>query len=93
MLCVPLCECILLTEWMHKTGCIYIFSIHIYLISVSLFWPLLSDEFSCHQMKKVKKLYLALAAAPVPIGIIAHYMRPVNMAPRLISEGNHLILA
>ncbi|KAM4101859.1 hypothetical protein ACJW30_05G177900 [Castanea mollissima] len=36
--------------------------------------------------KKVKKLYLALAAAPVPIGIIAHYMRPVNMAPRLISE-------
>jgi hypothetical protein len=38
----------------------------------------------------VKKLYLALAAAPVPIGIITHYMRPVNMAPRLISEGNHL---
>ncbi|XP_075667576.1 RNA pseudouridine synthase 6, chloroplastic isoform X1 [Castanea sativa] len=36
--------------------------------------------------KKVKKLYLALAAAPVPIGIVAHYMRPVNMAPRLISE-------
>uniref|UniRef100_A0A2N9ISE5 Pseudouridine synthase RsuA/RluA-like domain-containing protein n=1 Tax=Fagus sylvatica TaxID=28930 RepID=A0A2N9ISE5_FAGSY len=36
--------------------------------------------------KKVKKLYLALAAAPVPIGIITHYMRPVNMAPRLISE-------
>ena len=41
----------------------------------------------------MKKLYLALAAAPVPIGIIAHYMRPVNMAPRLISEGNHLNLA
>ncbi|XP_062161435.1 RNA pseudouridine synthase 6, chloroplastic [Alnus glutinosa] len=36
--------------------------------------------------KKVKKLYLALAAAPVPIGIITHYMRPLNMAPRLISE-------
>lgn len=38
----------------------------------------------------MKKLYLALAAAPVPIGIITHYMRPINMAPRLISEGNHL---
>ncbi|XP_028767862.1 RNA pseudouridine synthase 6, chloroplastic isoform X2 [Neltuma alba] len=36
--------------------------------------------------KKVKKLYLALAAAPVPCGIISHYMRPVNRAPRLISE-------
>ncbi|CAI9087788.1 OLC1v1021957C1 [Oldenlandia corymbosa var. corymbosa] len=36
--------------------------------------------------KKVKKLYLALAAAPVPIGIITHYMRPINMAPRLVSE-------
>ncbi|KAK6917326.1 LOW QUALITY PROTEIN: Pseudouridine synthase, RsuA/RluA-like, partial [Dillenia turbinata] len=36
--------------------------------------------------KKVKKLYLALAAAPVPVGIISHYMRPVNLAPRLISE-------
>ncbi|KAE7995466.1 hypothetical protein FH972_000253 [Carpinus fangiana] len=36
--------------------------------------------------KKVKKLYLALATAPVPIGIITHYMRPINMAPRLISE-------
>ncbi|XP_021887366.1 RNA pseudouridine synthase 6, chloroplastic isoform X2 [Carica papaya] len=36
--------------------------------------------------KKVKKLYLGLAAAPVPIGVITHYMRPVNMAPRLISE-------
>ncbi|GAV85190.1 PseudoU_synth_2 domain-containing protein [Cephalotus follicularis] len=36
--------------------------------------------------KKVKKLYLALAAAPVLIGVITHYMRPVNMAPRLISD-------
>ncbi|KAI3466584.1 hypothetical protein Pfo_023247 [Paulownia fortunei] len=35
--------------------------------------------------KKVKKLYLALAAAPVSIGVITHYMRPVNIAPRLIS--------
>ncbi|GMY36927.1 RNA pseudouridine synthase 6, chloroplastic isoform X1 [Fagus crenata] len=40
--------------------------------------------------KKVKKLYLALAAAPVPIGIITHYMRPINMAPRLISEDSIL---
>ncbi|XP_024024709.1 RNA pseudouridine synthase 6, chloroplastic isoform X2 [Morus notabilis] len=36
--------------------------------------------------KTVKKLYLALAAAPLPTGIITHYMRPINMAPRLISE-------
>ncbi|MBA0720415.1 hypothetical protein Golax_008037 [Gossypium laxum] len=36
--------------------------------------------------KKVKKLYLALTAAPVPIGIITHYMRPINVAPRLVSE-------
>ncbi|KAL3519499.1 hypothetical protein ACH5RR_017648 [Cinchona calisaya] len=36
--------------------------------------------------KKVKKLYLALAAAPVPVGVITHYMRPINMAPRLVSE-------
>ncbi|KAK4360961.1 hypothetical protein RND71_019913 [Anisodus tanguticus] len=36
--------------------------------------------------KKVKKLYLALAAAPVPIGLLTHYMRPINMAPRLVSE-------
>ncbi|KAJ8549721.1 hypothetical protein K7X08_033428 [Anisodus acutangulus] len=38
------------------------------------------------QEKKVKKLYLALAAAPVPIGLLTHYMRPINMAPRLVSE-------
>lgn len=42
--------------------------------------------FNC-QEKKVKKLYRALAAAPMPIGIVTHYMRPVNIAPRLISEG------
>ncbi|EPS61068.1 hypothetical protein M569_13732 [Genlisea aurea] len=36
--------------------------------------------------KTVKKLYLALTSAPVPIGIITHYMRPVNIAPRLISS-------
>ncbi|ESW19737.1 hypothetical protein PHAVU_006G151200 [Phaseolus vulgaris] len=36
--------------------------------------------------KKVKKLYLALASSPLPTGIITHYMRPINMAPRLISE-------
>jgi len=39
------------------------------------------------QEKQVKKLYLALAAGPVPVGIISHYMRPVNRAPRLVSEG------
>ncbi|CAA3031610.1 RNA pseudouridine synthase 6, chloroplastic isoform X1 [Olea europaea subsp. europaea] len=36
--------------------------------------------------KKVKKLYLALAADPVSIGVITHYMRPINIAPRLVSE-------
>ncbi|XP_021719665.1 RNA pseudouridine synthase 6, chloroplastic-like [Chenopodium quinoa] len=36
--------------------------------------------------KMVKKLYLALAAAPVPRGIYTHYMRPFDFAPRLISE-------
>ncbi|KAI9198674.1 hypothetical protein LWI28_020322 [Acer negundo] len=36
--------------------------------------------------KKVKKLYLALAAAPLPVGLITHYMRPVNISPRLVSE-------
>lgn len=35
----------------------------------------------------MKKLYLALVTAPMPIGVITHYMRPINMAPRLISEG------
>lgn len=41
----------------------------------------------------MKKLYLALAVAPVPIGILTHYMRPINMAPRLVSEGNVLHFA
>ncbi|KAL4201087.1 hypothetical protein AMTRI_Chr02g214360 [Amborella trichopoda] len=36
--------------------------------------------------KQVKKLYLALATAPVPVGVISHYMRPVNRAPRIISK-------
>ncbi|GFP79073.1 rna pseudouridine synthase 6 chloroplastic [Phtheirospermum japonicum] len=36
--------------------------------------------------KKVKKLYLALAASPVSIGVITHYMRPVNIAPRIVSR-------
>ncbi|KAF5199642.1 Rna pseudouridine synthase 6 protein, partial [Thalictrum thalictroides] len=39
--------------------------------------------------KIVKKLYRALAAAPVPRGIMSHYMRPVNVAPRLVSEDFH----
>ena len=38
----------------------------------------------------MKKLYLALAAAPMPVGLVTHYMRPVNMAPRLVSEGKNL---
>lgn len=33
------------------------------------------------------KHYLALSAAPVPMGIITHYMRPINIAPRLVSKG------
>ena len=41
-----------------------------------------------YQDRMVKKLYLALTAAPVPRGILTHYMRPANLAPRLISEGN-----
>jgi len=36
--------------------------------------------------KQVKKVYLALTTAPVSTGIITHYMRPVNRAPRLVSE-------
>ncbi|CAK7351081.1 unnamed protein product [Dovyalis caffra] len=42
--------------------------------------------FRCRQEKVVKKLYIALAASPVPIGVINHYMRPINIAPRLVSE-------
>lgn len=44
------------------------------------------------QEKKVRKLYLALAAAPVPIGILTHYMRPINMAPRLVSRGKQVAI-
>ncbi|KAH9796435.1 RNA pseudouridine synthase 6 [Citrus sinensis] len=40
--------------------------------------------------KKVKKLYLALTTAPLPVGIMTHYMRPINIAPRLVSEGWYL---
>ncbi|CAO2842579.1 unnamed protein product [Amaranthus hypochondriacus] len=36
--------------------------------------------------KKVKKLYLALVAAPVSCGIITHYMQPARLAPRIVSE-------
>ncbi|XP_023748040.1 RNA pseudouridine synthase 6, chloroplastic [Lactuca sativa] len=36
--------------------------------------------------KKVKKLYLALAAAYVPPGIMTHYMRPFRKAPKIISQ-------
>ncbi|KAL9258686.1 hypothetical protein AKJ16_DCAP05453 [Drosera capensis] len=35
---------------------------------------------------KVKKLYLALAAAPVPVGVMTHYMRPFRLAPKIMSE-------
>lgn len=38
----------------------------------------------------MKKLYYALAASPVPTGVITHYMRPINMAPRIVSGGNNL---
>lgn len=41
------------------------------------------------QEKQVKKVYLALTTAPVSTGTITHYMRPVNRAPRLVSEGNY----
>lgn len=41
----------------------------------------------------MKKLYRALAAAPVPVGLITHYMRPINMAPRIVSEGRLTLLA
>lgn len=45
------------------------------------------------QENQVKKLYIALAAAPVPVGIISHYMRPVNRAPRIVSEGTIRMLS
>jgi len=46
------------------------------------------SSFYLQQEKQVKKVYLALTTAPVSTGIITHYMRPVNRAPRLVSEGN-----
>ncbi|KAL9236913.1 hypothetical protein vseg_011526 [Gypsophila vaccaria] len=36
--------------------------------------------------KVVKKLYLALATAPVSCGVITHYMRPAKLAPKIISK-------
>ncbi|WCJ20253.1 hypothetical protein M5689_002500 [Euphorbia peplus] len=36
--------------------------------------------------KEVTKIYLALSASPVPIGVITHFMRPVSIAPKLVSE-------
>ncbi|XP_071720181.1 RNA pseudouridine synthase 6, chloroplastic-like [Rutidosis leptorrhynchoides] len=36
--------------------------------------------------KRVKKLYLALAAAYVPCGVMTHYMRPFRMAPKVVSD-------
>ncbi|KAL3680192.1 hypothetical protein R1sor_023148 [Riccia sorocarpa] len=39
--------------------------------------------------KKVKKLYRALAAGPVPVGRMVHYMRPDRHSPRLLSLGSH----
>ncbi|XP_024984521.1 RNA pseudouridine synthase 6, chloroplastic-like isoform X1 [Cynara cardunculus var. scolymus] len=36
--------------------------------------------------KQVKKLYLALAAAYVPCGVMTHYMRPFRRAPKIISN-------
>ncbi|KAJ3683797.1 hypothetical protein LUZ60_014024 [Juncus effusus] len=38
--------------------------------------------------KQVKKVYTALVSSPVKTGIISHYMRPVNVAPRLVSQEN-----
>lgn len=52
---------------------------------------LITSSIIC-QEKKVRKLYLALAAAPVPIGILTHYMRPINMAPRLVSRGKQVAI-
>ncbi|RYR11906.1 hypothetical protein Ahy_B04g069415 isoform A [Arachis hypogaea] len=54
--------------------------------------PIMYELLGCYfvviffQDKKVRKLYLALTASPLPTGIITHYMRPIRMAPRLISE-------
>lgn len=36
--------------------------------------------------KQVQKHYVALAVAPVPEGILSHFMRPLNIAPRIVSK-------
>ncbi|XP_024522388.1 RNA pseudouridine synthase 6, chloroplastic isoform X2 [Selaginella moellendorffii] len=36
--------------------------------------------------RKVDKRYLVLAAFPVPLGIVSHYMRPDHFAPHLLSQ-------
>jgi len=37
----------------------------------------------------IKKLYLALAAASMPCGMITQYMHPSSCALKIILEGNH----
>ncbi|KAI5074552.1 hypothetical protein GOP47_0010513 [Adiantum capillus-veneris] len=45
-----------------------------------------SSEFhSLLRNREVKKYYLVLAAAPVPLGVITHYMRPGTRHPRILS--------
>ncbi|KAH7434755.1 hypothetical protein KP509_06G033200 [Ceratopteris richardii] len=45
-----------------------------------------SSEFHLRlRNKEVKKYYLVLAAAPVPSGVITHYMRPGTRHPRIVS--------
>ncbi|MCO5551778.1 hypothetical protein L7F22_005280 [Adiantum nelumboides] len=45
-----------------------------------------SSEFHLRLRKKeVKKYYLVLAAAPVPLGLTTHYMRPGTRHPRVLS--------
>ncbi|KAG6543561.1 hypothetical protein Mapa_015055 [Marchantia paleacea] len=39
--------------------------------------------------KKMKKVYRALTAGPVPVGRMIHYMRPDRHSPRLLSLGSH----
>ncbi|XP_071689703.1 RNA pseudouridine synthase 6, chloroplastic-like [Rutidosis leptorrhynchoides] len=36
--------------------------------------------------KQVKKLYLALAAAYVPCGVMTHYVQPIRKSPKIVSE-------
>ncbi|KAH9615575.1 hypothetical protein KSS87_003652 [Heliosperma pusillum] len=42
--------------------------------------------------KRVNKLYLGLAAAPVPCGTMTHYMLQAKLAPRLVSEGSQIYM-